>query len=1215
LALAILCALVCTRVLADSDAPAPVDSAVSSESPDPQPSIRQQVRPADALAGLFPAATHIGFAVAVVPDPLVPRYRRSYDLQIAAIELGMLKDGYVLDRFSLPWDDSIRNVEDARRASPTDSKSATTGAPPASPSMEYRYGLMVFRCDAWRAGAGSSESSTPDSARPTCGAGNGQPRRPSGTLVRALYIVTDTATKGVEGEALLCAIDRINSQLSSTRAASAQKGCSPWSGTNPSGTADGASAASCSPEDCAALLEYPEACAPMQPGATLLVLGPNFSGGVDSVLEASKRMRVPTPDRAAGIRALCMLSSSATDATNQEVSGGHPITVGYRGLALQNNKKLLHIARLVGPLLDGQPSGSEEDPAKAWKKVAILAEASTYGYGTCGYSTSRAQPSDSDRDIVDALCESARILYFPANIADIRYGMQTQLQQQRRALTNPLQLQMPSEHLALDLGAENGSEYPESRQSALTSAGAQLALDRVFEVLRSRPPKIVIVVATDVRDRLFLFDELRKRLPYALLVDLDADNLIGHPDFLHATRGGLAVSSAELTTGLKTYGCETPPRETAADAPGPAGAANAAPTPGAASDSVALPPPGEVLARSHRHPLMSWSTDYQAILADTVSRVYDPSVDLSSTACATPEFESRRQAALHLITLEGLQRVSRAFPRKPADSRLASEASPPVWDRMRAALEPANYVRFDLAELSAPLLCAGAAWLLIAPLALPRPRSRVLDWSGVAPIDGALLFFCGLCGIALYWVANGVHSRDHDNLLSLWTVIILIVGVWGLFLCLRVLRRASFVRARILEQATPPSSFRNIRVPSLLALAAFLLALVPSRWHRLAETSFTSYLDLTDLEKLALDPGPGMAFLLLVALATLALLYAAVVLATSGGVVDRNSVVLRESQPASTEDKARARTHRPDLRGVLDLNPLGLLFVSAAAIIVFVLPDLISGDFRLTLFGPFASRLALLCITATTVAATLLTCNSVGLTRRITAMSRYLRSERRQPPGSGAQVETAEHPPRTQAHDPGQTANRWPAEPAAPRVFPLTPVAAKPSDGGSVARKLLREGALPSDGGASCNWSQLVSAWLYDGRNDTNHRTALFTLLATEISLLRWSLLGAVLCALASVGAVYLFPIEADQLLMFNLVLLAGVGALAGYAATAFERDGLLSHLLCNRPARKFSMPLFLLITLPFLALAVGLAIAEIPGVVDWGGGLLQLFGAFGLHP
>jgi hypothetical protein len=255
-----------------------------------------------------------------------------------------------------------------------------------------------------------------------------------------------------------------------------------------------------------------------------------------------------------------------------------------------------------------------------------------------------------------------------------------------------------------------------------------------------------------------------------------------------------------------------------------------------------------------------------------------------------------------------------------------------------------------------------------------------------------------------------------------------------------------------------------------------------------------------------------------------------------------------------------------------------------------VIPDLAWGDIRLTVFGPLASRIALLALGATSLAATVLLACSLGMARRIFAVSRYLVTARKRA--------TKEEP-----------VGLWPADDvSAPRVFPTTPALARAADGAKKAKELIW--------GENLNeWRKRVSGWLYEGNNDARHRMALFTLLATELSVFRWCILGTVLCALASIGAVYLFPIEADPLVIYNLVLLVGIGAIAGLAATTFERDALLSNILCNRPApRKFSTPLFVFIAVPFIALAVAFAIAQVPGVLDWGGGVLQLLGALGLH-
>src|SRR5262249_19739352 len=156
---------------------------------------------------LFPAAVQISFAVAVVPDPLVPRYRRPYDLEVAALELGMLEDGYVLDRFYLPWNDELRT--DEQHTEPSDGSAQIRSLLQLVP-MKYRYGLMIFRCDGWRL----RDELNPGRAAGQIGTGSpcNAPINDSstrGSRIRALYIVTDSAKKGIESGALLCAIERI----------------------------------------------------------------------------------------------------------------------------------------------------------------------------------------------------------------------------------------------------------------------------------------------------------------------------------------------------------------------------------------------------------------------------------------------------------------------------------------------------------------------------------------------------------------------------------------------------------------------------------------------------------------------------------------------------------------------------------------------------------------------------------------------------------------------------------------------------------------------------------------------------------------------------------------------------------------------------------------------------------------------------------------------
>ena len=1117
-----------------------------------------QINPAMNLSSLFPDADRISLAVAVVPDPLVPRYRRLYDLDLVAIELGMLRNGYVLDRFYLPWNDKLRAA--------TDSQHPSGGDTPVLPVDRGAYGLLLFRCDSWRHVEDQDKSRADEHANgrradaSTSQCDSATDRSPDaagkGTRFRALYVVTDTSTKGVENRALRCVTDRIASQLPN-HTPRRETDCWPWQGEPRAGR----------PEvGLMTYPTYPAKCDKLPPASTLLILGPTFSGAIDSVGEWSQRLG----DRPGDLTHFCLVSSSTTDDTNDLVSKRYP-RVAYWNLAVKNKDKVLHIARLMSALTgttdysarpasppnsrDSQQSQDSRD-SKDSNRVAILAEASTFGQGICN---DRDDPLDDPKDteLFKQFCKSSTFFYFPANIADIRYGLQEQRKEERR--DSGLKLPVTSEHLSLELGAENGSEYPESRQSGLTSVSAELAIEQVLDALKAMnpPPRIVIVVATDVRDRLFLFDELRERLPRTMLVDLEADNLLGHPDFLHASRGALAMASVNLT-----------PRVPSDRKPHVPSVQQSMPCP-------QIQEPDDGPGRSRTRPVAAWSSDVQALLARAVKGLMDTPPDKRGSPCTgVVTTEIFGKAAIQVVTLEGFKPVSKRFV--PNDSVPENE---PTKGQFKLA-DWISKIDFDVANGGAPALCAAAAWLWMYPLViagggLARRRSiRVIN-----SLSYLSYVVCVVYAALLIIVALNIRHEDYDNSVLFWIVAALAGGVAGLIFCLFVLRRAS--------QAAPPLTYWNAWVPALLAVASAAMASTPLWWLQSLRSfvrSFGPVVDLDALIRLGLDPDAGLAFLLLVALATFALLYASVVLATAAGVVNRNSTLLRNAQPARDRDSVKINR-----RGVRNLNPFGLLVIIGFVIAALVGPDLCYSNVRLTIFGLFASMVALLAITATTCSAALLACSAIGAARRITAMSEHILLERCKATG-------------------GAGPGLWSRNNSSPRLFPATPVIATVADGGIAARKLRSTSTLT-------NWTEWLRDWIYNGQDDNNHRVAVFTLLATEISLYQWSVAGAVLCTLASVGAAYLFPIEADRLLLLNLLILAALGVTAGYIATAFERNELLCYLLCNRgPGRHFSAPMFACITVPFLILALAIGIANVPGVVDWGGGLLELLKTLGVH-
>src|SRR5882672_3537322 len=104
--------------------------------------------------------------------------------------------------------------------------------------------------------------------------------------------------------------------------------------------------------------------------------------------------------------------------------------------------------RVVEALTNGSAATSGDKKAEnAANAVAILAEASIFGHGVCNQRMGRDDLS------FKKFCDSALVLYFPANIAEVRYGLQQQRNLQRR--NAELKLPVTSEHLSLELGTEN----------------------------------------------------------------------------------------------------------------------------------------------------------------------------------------------------------------------------------------------------------------------------------------------------------------------------------------------------------------------------------------------------------------------------------------------------------------------------------------------------------------------------------------------------------------------------------------------------------------------------------------------------------------------------------------------------------------------------------------------------------------------------------------
>lgn len=1068
-----------------------------------------QVDPSEDLAALYPEAGSIGLAIAIVPDPHVPRYRRLFDLEVQAITLGMLDDGYVLDRYAFPWNEDAKGNSD-----------------------DGAFGLMIFRCDAWR------DKQCTDSDRTGAGADDAD-QSPKATRMRAIYFVTDTATWGVSKSPLLCAAREINAQLTGVRS---DRGACPK-----------IASPKLMPARNTVLLNFPGKCRSTGGHPPLVMLGPTFSGAMDSVGQQLKALRE------FGFSNVCLVSGFTTVTSNDRATGRYP-EISYARLSLDDGAKIFGLARLAKEFGYFDPDAKKPPPdaPPPDKPIAFLTEASTFGYGICNPSSTSL--NGAALDWVKAFCANARTLYFPAAIADIRYGLDQQHEREQTKVQAAVKAALPSEHLTLDVGAENGSEFPENRQSKLTSASQQLALDHVLARLEQFNPRMVVVVATDVRDRLFLFDQLRQRLPKAMLVDLETDILLAHPDFLHASRGSVTVASTSLFVGgRRLFGCE--PRRNN----------------------------GQPQSRNSAG-IASWAIDGQGMLAKAVSRLDElPSDD--QLCIDDPDNVAQRMPVLHVVTLKGLRQVSRAYPLPEG----------PKHDTLKENARK-RQIALLLAKTMAFLCCIVIVvpWLWIRPMQRGEGRARLLTPDNITKAAAlASLISWSSAMFAAYLQGD----PESGNALAYWSAALLALALGGLYVCVK--------RVHDSGPGAPELPRKYRHAIAWTGFAACLLAaiLLGVRHFPATETGeevvgqtaliARAALDQDMLTRLALDIGQGLAFYVVTALGVVVLLFAMISLATGACVMTRNNGLL-EISPGCGDSDTGARTPRCPTSAIVGMVLL-IAFIGVPSLV-----PLLGGP-RASIFGPTASTIAALVLVITTLATSVLTVVAIHASRRVRCIAAYI--------GGCLTPKEADRPRESDKKTVEEYPGFWPANQWRPTLFAATPVVARVS---SNIINTLNEPYRTHDL-TTKTWKTLIAEFLgkcvgEQANNDGVHRRAVYALLATEISLYRWFVGGAVCCALASVCAAYLFPIEADALLMWNLGVLVVHALLAGYVATAFERDGVLSNILCNRPKKaEFSASLFVYAALPFLALGTAIAVSQVPGVVDWGGGILALLTAIGL--
>ncbi|WP_372014068.1 hypothetical protein [Pseudoxanthomonas sp. 10H] len=438
--------------------------------------------------------------------------------------------------------------------------------------------------------------------------------------------------------------------------------------------------------------------------APVAVLGPTFSGSLASIAAITRQ---------AGLH-LDLMSPSATVASNRLIAARDPEgrhSLRYRTFAqwdqLQQMSHLFAYLEHAHGICPGE--------------VVVLTEESAFGQGSQESRTQLAgeQAAAEAMGVERPACverPQPTYLQFPQNIAAIRAEHASLA---REAAKNP-QL-VPRRFLELDMRDAGASlDLPPVYQPQLSTRSDELSLQQLMDTLNVYVrPRAVMVVATDVRDRLFMLAVVRRAVPGAIPVALEGDHLLTHPEYRRANRGTLMVANGrmqacyvQVTDGDRRYQAECRPR-------GEGGPAS---------------------VRGTRK-VFAFPTDYAANLFRATQELLAPPAAASmppAPAGAGAEAPlpppRRNRSPLSVVTLAGLQAIDAtsyqpeardldtAAPAVPAESAAPRRSGP------RSTLIAADFRILSL-NLVLPMLVAAAALALLASgwlLLSSRPGRSIL---------------------------------------------------------------------------------------------------------------------------------------------------------------------------------------------------------------------------------------------------------------------------------------------------------------------------------------------------------------------------------------------------------------------------------------------------------------------------------------------------------
>ncbi len=501
-----------------------------------------QLDPRDDLRRYYGPEAHVKAFVVAVPDPRVPRLRRSFDLVVAALIQAGATANYQFSRYVYPWRvtdpnkieedvllrpqpsqpqlqawhrcELIESVFDLDAGDPLSIDGAKLTRAQLREGRQYcRDGrdAVAMLCRDPRHCPGLTPPVSSDAkARSDDGIVPLLPRGEYGLIVMrrtrhgteacgknvdpfcidllAMYLVPERLSFGVEPNALIQA---------ALRAASQQA---------PVDQGDH---------------DSPPAHEPV------VLIGPGVSGSLTGLIQVSRRLKDLLPSM--------LVVDSPTINANSNLTLG----LTFAHVPKSPDKVLCRSA----PDLVKMENSPKFEPMHAWSEIDKC-DALAKALGAIDLKQVLDVAENSEWGFSGVFDEDVDQLRVPPNIWETTLGDKHEdIKNERvRAL-------LPDAELALN--HDVGSEFPSRFSQALTAKVDSMALEHLW---RSAIGKSVIWIRmTDVRDQLYVARQLRKWAPGALLVFPESDELLAHPDYMDDLRGAWVFANTALDAGTQNF--------------------------------------------------------------------------------------------------------------------------------------------------------------------------------------------------------------------------------------------------------------------------------------------------------------------------------------------------------------------------------------------------------------------------------------------------------------------------------------------------------------------------------------------------------------------------------------------------------------------------------------------------------------------------------------